>query len=646
MKKGIIITVIVTFLLAGIGSLIYFLYFSPKQRVLRAINKGDYDMAYDILAEDGEIGSNDEVRDTLKERIISIQDRFINEETDYISSMEEIASIRKMKIIGMKDALNEVEEYIGRLNTSRTDFEIAEALFEQKSYPEAMEKYKLVIEEDPKYETARNRLNEAVSQYRDDYLNLAKQKADAEDYQGAMDALTIALQVLPEDLELTKQLALYQNEKDNKELNQFLANAEEKASEEAYETAISIIQAALYQFPDSEVLKQRLKLYQDTKADKELNQFLADAEEKAGEEAYELAISIIQSGLIQFPDSEELKQRLQLYQNADEAQKRQSFLASVAEKADKGQYTSAISSLDSFITNHPDDTEVKELRQTYYNQYIDSVIKEADQMASAQDYIGALTLLGKALSSFPEDSKLIAKRDDYQNSDIQRIISNSQEKLVAGDYRGSIVILEDGLKQYKNNDKLTTLLEANKEKHIQYFLEKAQSSASEENYTSAVATIKEGLASYPNDSRLKAKEEEYTAKLPVPFNDIRVINGGFNWNDGAPEDTFGNDYSTAANYTIVKNQDKYSEIRIYGSYKMITGRIACHNYMHEDKSVYIQIFADDQLIYTSQNITRKTDAVDFSIDISGADYLKIIVYADAYWGGKAIILSDVFLIPN
>ena len=39
----------------------------------------------------------------------------------------------------------------------------------------------------------------------------------------------------------------------------------------------------------------------------------------------------------------------------------------------------------------------------------------------------------------------------------------------------------------------------------------------------------------------------------------------------------------------------------------------------------MKIYADDKLVYTSPAIGRKTDLVNFNADISGADYIKIVV---------------------
>lgn len=599
----IIILVLVT-VVGIVGAVFFIRYNSPEQRLIRALDTGDYAKAQDILNEDHEVGENTDVVDNLKSRIETIRSEFVDGKSELSTVRSELQSIRNMNIDGIKSVLNEADDFIGRLNTSRANYAAAEELFNKKAYPEAIKKYSLVIEEDPNYESSKNRSNEAIGLYRKEYLDLAKAEADAKNYTGAINFLKVALQVLPEDSELTKQIAVYQNDMDTAELNRFIAEAKEKADEGSYELAIQVIESGLNRFPGSEVLNQKLKAYQEADANK----------------------------------------------------KRDDLLASAEEQMKKGQYLNAISTLDNFIDEHPSDTEVKAVRMEYYGQYIDSIIDEANKSKESEDYVAALMVLNRAIATFPDESRLTALAEDIKDLDVQKIVEKAQKKLEAADYRGTIEILEDGLKQYKDEGKLSTMLSTTREKHIQVYLDSAQEAASKENYTEAVKIISEALNFYQADSRLKSKQEEYSAKLPVPLNDIRVINGGFEWNKGVPEDPFGNDYSTAVNYTInfyryksyrIDNEE-YAEYRLYGNYKRIAGIIAPHTEMGEHGGGYIQIYADDKLVYTSNVLTRKTDAFSFDVDTRGVDYLKIIrfVGGNGEYDYGALILSDVLLYPN
>ena len=68
-----------------------------------------------------------------------------------------------------------------------------------------------------------------------------------------------------------------------------------------------------------------------------------------------------------------------------------------------------------------------------------------------------------------------------------------------------------------------------------------------------------------------------------------------------------------------------AEYRVYGKYKYISGALSPHADINEDAYSQVKIYADDKLVYTSPAIGRKTDLVKFNADISGADYIKIVV---------------------
>ena len=73
--------------------------------------------------------------------------------------------------------------------------------------------------------------------------------------------------------------------------------------------------------------------------------------------------------------------------------------------------------------------------------------------------------------------------------------------------------------------------------------------------------------------------------------------------------------------------------------------LAPHTNIPEKASGQIQIYVDDKLIYTSPMVGRKTDKFEFEVDITGAEYVKIVysVKEDFYKYDEILILMDVNL---
>ena len=59
----------------------------------------------------------------------------------------------------------------------------------------------------------------------------------------------------------------------------------------------------------------------------------------------------------------------------------------------------------------------------------------------------------------------------------------------------------------------------------------------------------------------------------------------------------------------------------------------------------IQIYGDDELIYSSDIITYKTEGIDVDIDISDVSYLRIEVVKDAFTGLQTPRLDTLLVSP-
>ena len=167
----------------------------------------------------------------------------------------------------------------------------------------------------------------------------------------------------------------------------------------------------------------------------------------------------------------------------------------------------------------------------------------------------------------------------------------------------------------------------------------------ERNYSEAISLLNDALKTVPENESLKSKLASVEDSKPVPLSDAVMVNhDGWEWNDGAPIDTFGNDYSEASNY-VIPYYNGYGEFRIYKKYKTLSGYIAPFEKKYEESEWYVQIYVDDKLAYTSKNITRKTDKFSFNVNVANAEYVKIVIHRDKYflYENEGIILSNMML---
>ena len=204
---------------------------------------------------------------------------------------------------------------------------------------------------------------------------------------------------------------------------------------------------------------------------------------------------------------------------------------------------------------------------------------------------------------------------------------------------------------------LSAKAEEYEQTYVYYVLEYVDELMSVRDYSSATGAINDALKDFPDNTDLSDKLADIESKKPVSLASLDALNHEKNnmtmldWNTDAPVDPFGNDYSSSINYQIYKQTSYYnsycwSEYRIYGDYKEISGKLSPYTSIGQNSTIYFQIFADDNLVYTSPIIDRKTDQFSFLVDISGAEYIKIQVCGGSNNDRGALIISDVLLWPN
>ena len=448
MKKGkkifICVTAAILVLAIAAGAFYLYRYFSPEQKMLRALEEENYEEAIEIFNEDLHGEGGEALVNALTERLNAVKTDFENQTIDYITATAELDNIQGMNVQEVSALLTETRQFVVRLNDSRTAFSTAETMMKEGDYEGAIAQYKLVQDIDVNYAAAMTQMEAAADNYRDEVLAAADTYASNGLYEDAIDQLNIGLSVLPEDAKLVEQI--------------------------------------------------------------------------------------------------------RIYEDAWAAQSKADMLQKAEDYVTAGDYPSAIK----LLAGNESDAEINTAHKKYCKAYEDQLLADADALVAEKDFDGAISLLN------------------------------------------------NGMKVLKSNDNLT------------------------------------------------AKLSEIEASRPISLTTLKAINSENwdTWNKGSPTDPFDNDYSTACNFAILSNGNYrygyYTEYRLYGKYSQLTGTLAPYTSISEDGYCYIQVYADDVLVYTSPNVTRKTDAFDFSVDVSGAEYVKISVYAEWY---SSIIISDVKLWP-
>lgn len=322
-----------------------------------------------------------------------------------------------------------------------------------------------------------------------------------------------------------------------------------------------------------------------------------------------------------------------------------------------GDYAEAITNYRSVIEDDSNYSLAVEKLADTVNLYRDEVLAKALEYASAELYGDAVAILNEALGIIPDDSTIIEQTRIYEKSHADKLkedaLGVASNYVQNADYLNAIKTLSNILKSQEADADLVSAYNKYCDLYVSQVLEEVSLMLSEKDFEEALSALNTAQRYLPDYTAIQEKLDEVNALKPVLASSLNPVNGGWTWNDGSPKDTFGNSYSDASNYAIFYpyynisykngNYMGYAEYRLYGNYSSFSVDIAPYADLGENSSGYVQIYADDTLVYTSAEVDRKTDCFTCSVDVSGAEYVEIQVILCDFYG--ALILSNAQFWP-
>ena len=288
------------------------------------------------------------------------------------------------------------------------------------------------------------------------------------------------------------------------------------------------------------------------------------------------------------------------------------------------------------------------------DEQIAAIIEEADALAKSEDYEGAVKKIQAGIATYKDSAELSAKHDEYNtaltNQKNEKIkadaIENSEKQANDSDYKAAISTMDAALKQVSDDDELLSLRSIYADKYAETALAQVDSLMADKNFDEAKKVLKEACAIIHDNQTLSRKAEELEQYKTVALNTLKVMGSGdFEWNNGSPTDPFGTNYSSAINYTMIDCHPNYSipknawiEYKTDNNYDSLSITIAPNSNIREDGYGYVQVFVDDVLRHTSQQVKQKTEPFTAIIDVSDSEYIKITT---TLIEGGCVLLSNV-----
>lgn len=239
-KKIKIVTLVGIGAIAIIGVIVALLFFKdPTELFMKNIHANEYIEANNIYEEKikGNIEKEKIVEEELKQEIKALETQFQDNKLTYEQSTNKLDTISKTNLV--KNEVVGAKANIEKINNSRLSYNKGVEFIKVGEYEEALVEFKKVIEEDEKYQVAKQKIVEITEQYKKDILKEIDVLISNNDYEGANSRIKHALSILPGDEDIKVKQAVC-----DKKLQQIREEKKKKDAEKAKQEQVIVVNNA------------------------------------------------------------------------------------------------------------------------------------------------------------------------------------------------------------------------------------------------------------------------------------------------------------------------------------------------------------------------------------------------------------------
>ena len=306
-----------------------------------------------------------------------------------------------------------------------------------------------------------------------------------------------------------------------------------------------------------------------------------------------------------------------------------------------GKYSEAITLLDSAENLFGNDADLSAKRTEILGGQKADSLERASVFLADKMYTEALSVLETAKSILGNDSDISAKINEVNKA---MILDRVNELEKANDLSEAIIYLEREIAKVPNDTDLMEKLAAMRTTYKSIVLRSAEDALRSEGYLQAIQLINTGILALRNDPDLLSAIEYYRRFEPVPLENVEVwqtlytpgwgsLGIGPYSHSGPYIDNLNNSYNTC--FVSRQGTTCWNMYRLDGEFQTFKGRFCIEKeYNSQDGPNTLRIYGDNDVLLYSISISGGDDPVDFSVDISSVNYLKIEMHISGDMSGR------------
>ncbi len=295
------------------------------------------------------------------------------------------------------------------------------------------------------------------------------------------------------------------------------------------------------------------------------------------------------------------------------------------------KYKEAILEYKKVISDDQNYETAEEKLQSAEDSYRVSILDAAKKKADDGNISAAITTLESGLNVLENDSDLTQKLKQYQSqqeeTEKKDALESAKSEADSGDYASALHTIEKALQSYPDDADLKTQYATYQDAYVKNVIAKADADLANNDYASAISKLQIAADALPDNTALSDKLAKTISEKPTELCELKFQNKeNFGFTDNAVEDVQGNLYS--GNDVLMFYGDRYISsngfIEFYcdGDYRALSFTLVPETNFSSTSAITIEILTDDAS-KKAIKVTQKMEATQVDVDITGCQWLQI-----------------------
>lgn len=289
--------------------------------------------------------------------------------------------------------------------------------------------------------------------------------------------------------------------------------------------------------------------------------------------------------------------------------------------------------------------KLSEIKKIYREEKLEKAREEKEK----GNYQEAKTILEKGLEILLNDTDLKVELELVTNllaeKDIQDTIELAGKLAKQKKYSEAIDEIDNCQKRNGKDKNLSSEKDKLLASYKTQVKEDVNQLYEEEKFKEAIKLLEKAKGYMPDDDEIKKLLAEYNSYMPTEISSLEVYDSDDLEIEEYAKDTYENEYVNALIGVGMLDLGGSASYLINGKYNYISGDIAFGgNIDKSESSFYVQIFADEKCVYTSETVNYKTKPVHFDVSLGNDVHELRIVYESAQqdgWASYSVIIGNV-----